>query len=132
LALVAFAKLNEHKPERVDVVGLNGGGAWVAAAAALAGPSIDRVAIDTAGFRFQRLASFDDPAFLPGAVKYGDLPALLALSAPRRLWLAGEKGDSAALARKSYTAAGQPANLVEYNGDAANSASEAVNWLLKE
>ena len=37
--------------------------------------------IDTRGFRFRQLKSFRDPAFLPGAVKYGDLPALLALAA---------------------------------------------------
>ncbi|HVA47202.1 MAG TPA: acetylxylan esterase [Pirellulales bacterium] len=132
LALVAFAKLNEHKPERVDLVGMNGAGPWVAAAAALAGPAIDHVAIDTAGFRFQRLSSFDDPAFLPGAVKYGDIPALLALSAPRPLWLAGEKGEAAALVRKSYAAAGQPAKLVESAGEPSSAVLEAVNWLLKE
>ena len=132
LALVAFARQSEHKPERVDLIGVNGGGTWAAAAASLAGTAVDRVAVDTGGFRFQRLAAFDDAAFLPGAVKYGDLPALLALSAPRPVWLAGEKGDAAAPVRKSYAAAGQPANLVEYQGDAANTIAEAVAWLSKD
>jgi dienelactone hydrolase len=131
LALVSFAQSNEHKPDRFDLVGLNGAGPWVAAAAALAGSAIDRVVIDTAGFRFRGLKSFDDPAFLPGAVKYGDLPSLIALVAPRPLWLAGEKGESATLVRKTYAAAGQPANLTEYPGDEAGEAAEAVSWLLK-
>ena len=131
LALVAFARSSEHKPERVDLVGLNGAGTWVAATAAIAGPAVDRVVVDTAGFRFRGLTSFDDAAFLPGIVKYGDLPAMLALAAPRPLWLAGEKGDGAALVRKSYTANGQAGNLSEYTGDEAHEAMEAVNWLLK-
>lgn len=131
LAVVAFARKGEHKPDRLDLIGVNGAGPLVAAAAALAGTAVDRVALDTAGFRFQRLTAFDDPAFLPGAVKYGDLPATLALSAPRPLWVAGEKGAAAALVRKSYAAAGQGANLVEYQGDAANAIAEAVNWLSK-
>jgi dienelactone hydrolase len=33
LALVAFAQSSEHKPDRIDLVGLDGAGPWVAAAA---------------------------------------------------------------------------------------------------
>ncbi|MGH7139116.1 MAG: acetylxylan esterase, partial [Pirellulales bacterium] len=108
-----------------------GAGPWVAAAAALAGAAVDRVAIDSADFRFTRLTAFDDAAFLPGIVKYGDLPALLALSAPRPLWLSGEKGETPAIVRKAYTAAGQAANLTEYKGDEAGEASAAIEWLLR-
>jgi dienelactone hydrolase len=131
LALVSFAQTNEHKPDRVDLVGLNGAGPWVAAAGAIAGSAVDRLVVDTAGFRFKQLKNFDDAAFLPGVVKYGDLPALLALAAPRPLWLAGETGDSSALVHKSYAAAGQAANLTEFAGGEDNEAAEAVNWLVK-
>lgn len=131
LALVSFARSSEHKPDRIDLVGLDGAGPWVAAAAAVAGSEIDRLVVDTAGFRFQNLKNFDDAAFVPGAVKYGDLPALLALAAPRPLWLAGEKGDSAALVQKSYSAAGQRGNLTEFAGGEESETAEAVNWLLK-
>jgi hypothetical protein len=34
-------------------------------------------------FRFANLKSYRDPDFLPGAVKYGDLPALLKISNAR-------------------------------------------------
>ena len=71
----------------IDLVGLDGGAAWVAAAKAQAGKAVDRVAIDTAGFRFAKAKSIDDPDFWPGAVKYGDLPAVLALDAEGELWL---------------------------------------------
>jgi hypothetical protein len=131
LALVSFARSSEHKPERVDLVGLDGAGPWVSAATAVAGSAIDRLVVDTAGFRFRNLKQFDDAAFLPGAVKYGDLPALLALAAPRPLWLSGETSSSAALIEKSYTAAGQRRNLTEFTGGEENEAAEAVNWLLK-
>jgi hypothetical protein len=46
--------------------------------------------VDTRGFRFASLKSYRAPDFLPGALKYGDLPAILALSAPQPLWLVGE------------------------------------------
>ncbi|HWB07868.1 MAG TPA: acetylxylan esterase [Pirellulales bacterium] len=131
LALVSFARSNENKPDRIDLVGLNGAGPWVAATAALAGSAVDRVVVDTAGFRFRGLTAFDDAAFLPGIVKYGDVPALLALAAPRPLWLAGEKGNSPALVRDAYRAAGQAGNLTEYTGEESRQASEAVSWLLK-
>ncbi|HEX7376073.1 MAG TPA: acetylxylan esterase [Pirellulales bacterium] len=129
LTLISFARHDEHKPERVDLIGLNGAGPWVAAAAAVAGDAVDRVAIDTAGFRFQRLTAFDDAAFLPGIVKYGDLPALLALAAPHRLWIAGEKGQLPEIVRQAYTAAGQPAGANAHQGDEAAAAQAAVDWL---
>jgi hypothetical protein len=129
LTLVAFAQSHENRPERIDLVGLNGAGPWVAATAALAGSAVDRVAVDTAGFRFRGLTSFDDAAFLPGIVKYGDVPALLALAVPHPLWLAGEKGDG--LVRKTYAAAGVTDRLSEYTGNEAGQALETVNWLLK-
>lgn len=131
LALVSFARHSEHKPQRVDLVGLDGAGPWVAAAASVAGDAIDRVAIDTAGFRFAKLTAFDDAAFLPGIVKYGDLPALVALTAPRPLWLAGEKDHLPNIVRQAFSAAGQAANASVYQGDEAGETQAAVDWLLK-
>jgi dienelactone hydrolase len=90
LTLIAYAAGGELGAERIDLVGTNGAGPWAAAALAQAGAAIDSAVIDTGGFRFVNLKSYRDVNFLPGAVKYGDLPALLALSAPRRLAIAGE------------------------------------------
>ncbi len=55
-----------------------------------------------------RAASFRDPDFLPGALKYGDLPAILALSAPHVLWIAGEGDKVPDLVAAAYASAGKP------------------------
>ena len=52
-------------------------------------PPVAGLAIDTQGFRFAQ-TGLHDVNFLPGAVKYGDMPGLLALTAPVPMWLAGE------------------------------------------
>ena len=84
LTLVAFARTYADQRPQVDLVGLGIAGVWAAAARAQAGGAIDRAAIDTDGFRFTSLRSIRDVNFLPGAAKYGDMPAMLALSAPAR------------------------------------------------
>jgi dienelactone hydrolase len=131
LALVAFVKNSERKPDRVDLVGLDGAGPWVAAAAAQSGDAVGRVAVDTGGFRFQSVKTFDDANFLPGSVKYGDLPSLLALAAPHPLWLAGEGNDLPAIVRAAYAAAGKADAVTIDRGERGEAAARAVAWLLK-
>ena len=92
LTLIAFVANDEHGPREITLVGVNGAGPLVAAARAQAGKAVARSFIDTRGFRFVGLASYRDPDFLHGAVKYGDLPAMLSLGSARNLWLAGEGG----------------------------------------
>lgn len=128
LTVVAWVRNDDHSPKRVHLVGVDGAGPLVAAARAIAGSAIDYAALDTAGFRFADLTSYRAPHFLPGAVKYGDLPALLALSAPHPLWLAGEGGKIPDLVRRTYAAAGHADNV---NSSARqNPADTAVDWLL--
>lgn len=78
-------------PESVLLFGLGATNAALACAAcALAAHgSVTGLAVDTEGFRFST-TGIHDPNFVPGAVKYGDIPTLLALTAPTPLWLAGE------------------------------------------
>jgi len=92
LALVAFAgRAAGPGAARVILVGEPGAGHWVAGAVAALQPwaahrsAVDRAVILTDGFRFAQLADAWDRDFLPGAVKYGDLPALLALGLPTPL-----------------------------------------------
>jgi dienelactone hydrolase len=132
LCLISFVKHNEQKPERIDLVGLDGAGAWVAAACAQAGDVVQKVAVDTAGFRFAKLNAFDDANFLPGALKYGDLPALIALAAPHDLWLAGEASEPPAIVKAAYAAAGKADVLHLYGGNENEEAAAAVDWLLKK
>ncbi|MFM8890204.1 MAG: acetylxylan esterase [Planctomycetia bacterium] len=111
LTVVAHTKSLQPGSAGIHLVGTTGAGPWVAAAAALCGPAVDRVAVDTAGFRFERLTDFLDPSFVPGVVKYGDLPAQLALGAPHRLRLAGEAAVPPIVAA-AYAAAGRPDAVV--------------------
>ena len=127
LTLVSFVRGDDHGASKVHVVGLGGAGPWVAAAKFIAGPAIDRTAIDTAGFRFASLTEFDDPQFLPGAVKYGDVAGLLALSAGSEVWLSGEK-ELPKLTAASWKAAAGPA-LTQFNGEASAKGNELVKWL---
>jgi dienelactone hydrolase len=90
LTLVSFVVHDEHAPREVTLVGVNGAGPVVAAARAQAGSAVARTFVDTRGFRFAALKSYRDPDFLPGALKYGDLPAILSLPGST-LWLAGEE-----------------------------------------
>jgi hypothetical protein len=132
LSLISFVKHNEQQPERIDLVGLDGAGAWVAAACAQAGDAVQKAAVDTAGFRFAKLNSFDDANFLPGGVKYGDLPALIALAAPHDLWLAGESAGAPAVVKAAYAAAGKADGIRLYGGNENEEAAAAVDWLLKK
>ena len=129
LTLVAFARGKMVGAEQVDLVGLRGSGHWVAAARAIAGKAIDRAVIDTAGFRFADLTATDDPDFLPGAVKYNDLPGVIALSAPNPLWIVGEHDFSMSLASAAYRAAGQDKNLTIVPDEVREPELEVAKWL---
>ena len=63
---------------------------------------------------------------LPGAVRYGDVPGVLALLAPRPLWLADEPA-----APKVVEAAYKSANAADQLKIVAKSSADAaVDWLI--
>jgi hypothetical protein len=68
---------------KIHLVGFGAAGAWASAAAAQAGDTIHGLAADVRKFRFAELRSIEDPNFLPGAVKYGDVEGLLSLVQPQ-------------------------------------------------
>jgi len=131
LSVVALLEQEAYHVGRIDLVGLGGAGHWVAAARLQAGPAIGRVAIDTAGFRFANVDDLYHVDFLPGAAKYGDLPAVLALGAPGELWLAGEGAEAIAPLRAAYRAAGAEARMAVFPGERGDVESAAVEWLLR-
>jgi hypothetical protein len=98
LTLIAFVANDEHAPKDVTLIGSGGAGPIAAAARTRAGGKVTRTVADTGGFRFAKLASYRHPDFLPGAVKYGDLPALFDASSDRELWVAGEPAPEGARA----------------------------------
>lgn len=124
------AQVEGHqRPSSIGVAGFNGMGPVAAAARAVAGDAIERAAVDTAGFRFGNLLDFRDPQFLPGGAKYLDLPGMLALGAPQRLWLAGES-NVPPLVADAYKAGGDGDRLTVYSGDSTHSETAAAKWLV--
>ena len=111
---------------RVSLVGLGPvAGPLVAAARAQVDEPV-RAAVATGGFRFESVERFDDPMFLPGAVKYLDLPALVALGSGGELWLAGEGDAPPELVARAHDAdAAGP--LTVHSGE--GTAREAVDWI---
>jgi dienelactone hydrolase len=108
-------------------------GPIAAAAAAVAAGDltrnrIDRLAVSTAGFRFDQITAFDDPMMLPGAVRYGDVPFLLGLCAPQKMWLAGEGDTLPALTGRCYAAAAaDPPEL--FTGSSTAGPLAAARWI---
>jgi hypothetical protein len=115
---------NAHgrRNEVLDLIALDETTAPIALAARVAaGDAIRNLAVNTDGFRFAKLTDFRHPSFIPGAVKYGDVPGLVALNAPNATWVSGEKQLS-------------PANSFHRPGllklTRKGSAQDAVDWLL--
>lgn len=94
MAAVAAVKTGDAQTRatKIILIGSDGAGVVAAAAAAQLKDLLAGAVIDTEGFRF---ASLDDPwhpQFVPGAVKYGDVPALLRLSQSLQPTILGEGG----------------------------------------
>jgi len=136
LSIVSFLRHAKEGPcpnpklKTIAIAGWHGTGPIVAAAGGLAGDAIDRTAIDTQGFRFGQVLDYRDPMFLPGGAKYLDLPGLIALQAPRPLWLAGESHTPATITA-AYQATSQANGLVTFTGEAEKQQAAASEWLLK-
>ncbi len=113
----------------MELLALDGAGPWAAAARAQSADAVVRAAIDTAGFRFGKLASMSDVSFLPGGAKYGDLPGMLALGTPGELWLAGEGDEVPRLVQAAYDAAGAGDKVTPYGGSDDAKAAAAIEWL---
>jgi hypothetical protein len=127
LTLIRFVQTDQHEAKQIHLVGLGKSAGPIAAAArAQAGDAIAKAAINADGFRFELLEKVTDPMFLPGAVRYGDIPALLALNAPGRLWVVGDDAELKA-AKDAYAAAGKADQLTV--APKAGDADGAVEWL---
>jgi len=126
LTVTAWINGDEHSPKALHAVGVNGGGPLLAAARVIAGDQLTNVAVVTDGFRFGGLARWQDAQFVPGAVKYGDLPGLLSLSSPNPLWVGGEAESP--LIVGAYPS---PSDLT-FSRETGSMTSDAVSWLLQQ
>jgi hypothetical protein len=132
LSVLSLASHQDPKPKQIDLVGLAGAGHWAVAACTQARDVVDNLAVDTQGFRFAKIRSLRDPDFAPGLAKYGDLPGLLALAAPTKLWLAGEGTTVPNIVEATYHASGAGPNVTTWQGDAQHAPRNAVDWLLEQ
>ncbi|MCA8998122.1 MAG: acetylxylan esterase [Planctomycetaceae bacterium] len=80
LTLLAWIHNGEHEIAKLTLVGTEGAAPIALAAAAISTDGIQQVAVDLDQFRFTQLDSYRHEHFLPGIVKYGDIPGLVALA----------------------------------------------------
>ena len=124
LTNIAMIRDNDkYRTETLVVAGVDGAGPIAAAAVSLAKSKVNQLYVDTQGFRFAKLTSVWDTNFVPGAVKYGDLPALLSLCAPVKTYVVNETKESIAPAVTTFAV--DKASL-EVAGAAADSGTEAI------
>lgn len=103
---------------QVQLIGIGKiAGPIAAAARSQAGDAVDQAWIGTDGFRFESLTAHDDPMFVPGAVKYGDVGGLISLSAPATVHVFGLRQSE--LPARVYEAAGAAEAISLVRSDAA-------------
>jgi hypothetical protein len=103
----ALGRLSGPGERKFVLIGLGrAGSAAAAAAAAMSDNKVQALVVDTGGFRFQKMNDIRDPLLFPAGAKYGDLPGLLALGAPRKLYLTGEGTIAPDLITAAYETAG--------------------------
>ena len=123
LAVIGHA--NNQKDASACLLCTDGSASWaVGAASAVASGSLNRVLVDTQGFRFSDVETYADADFLPGAAKYGDLPALLAFC-DGDVTVSGE--DDLERANQIRSALGKPGLKVS-----SKPVADQLNWLLAD
>jgi hypothetical protein len=112
---------------RPHLLGIDQAGPWVLLARPLCGDTVERTAADCAHFRFDKVHATDDAMMLPGALKYGGLPAFVALTAPAELFVHndGDTGIEEWL-ESAYQAADRARRLSEKATE-----EKTIDWLLR-
>lgn len=131
LTMTSALRHFQGSPHDVHLVAGEGGGPWALAARAIAGKNVQSAVVDTQGFRFEDLGSWRDPDFLPGAVRYRDLPGLVALSAPLPLAVIGEEADTMSLAESTYDALDATDQFALLGEQEETTLSRMVTWFLE-
>ncbi len=115
-------------PDNVRLLCTAGSAAWAAPAAASGGAKLVRVVLDADGFRYGQIESYRDASFVPGAVKYGDLPVLLALRSPHPLMVI-DNHELPDIVTKAYAAANASERVAHSKSRGID--ETAINWLLE-
>lgn len=128
--LTALVALRQHLGEdaRLNLYGAGPAAVWAAAARSQAGNLVSRMALDTQGFRLGEIRDLYDAHFWPGAAKYGDLPSLIAHSAPQATRIAGESQEALKIITAAYESAGAKS---AFSTARQADAQSAIDWLLE-
>jgi len=129
LTTVAFAK-NYEKVKTVHLAGFEKAGPWVLLARGLCDEAVARTAADFNGFRFDKVRTTTDEMMLPGALKYGGLPALAALAAPGELFVHNYRGTGSGQWLKAVYAAAGAKDKHQRSSEKATD-EKIVEWLLR-
>ena len=105
IAAVQTHLLGDKATSPLALLGGEGSAAWSVPAAAIAGSTLSHATLITNGFRFGDIRDYKDEYFVPGSVKYGDVPSLLALRAPHATTIIGET-ESLPVVVNAYQASG--------------------------
>jgi dienelactone hydrolase len=129
LTAVAHARGHE-KAKTVSLAGFEKAGPWALLARGLCGDAVARTAADCDDFRFEKVRRTDDEMMLPGALKYGGLPALAALVAPGELYVHNHRGTGfGQWAKPVYQAAGA-ADKLRHSAE-KQPAEKVAEWLVR-
>src|SRR5262249_27734684 len=118
------------KVKAVHLVGWGEMGPAAILAKALAGDAVAKTAADMNQFRVEAVKGTADPMMLPGAVKYGGLPALLGLCAPGEVLAHNHKGTASGnLSKAAYNAAGAADKLTRVSDKLDD--LKVIEWLVR-
>ena len=124
LTVIAHAT-KQH--EQVCLLSTGGAALWTVPAAAVAGETVSRCLVEDRGVRFADVDSFRHANFVPGAVKYGDLPVLMALRAPHPLMIVGDRKLPEVVRRTFEAAKAEDALRFELS----DITGEQLSWLFQ-
>ncbi|HKI31048.1 MAG TPA: hypothetical protein VKA46_04225 [Gemmataceae bacterium] len=116
--------------KKVHLIGFDKAGPWVLLARGLCGDAVVRTAADVDGFRFENVGTLYNEMMLPGAVKYGGLPAFIALTAPGELYLHNHRGTGVGQWVKAAYDAAKAKDRVERSGEKVE-AVKVAEWLVR-
>jgi hypothetical protein len=129
LTAVGFAR-GQKGVKKTHLLGRGKAGPWALLARGLAGDAVARTAADADQFRFEKVRAVSDEMMLPGALKYGGLPALAALAAPAELLVHNASGTGTGRGVKAaYKAAGAEEQFT-HHGEKVEEA-KVVAWLMR-
>jgi dienelactone hydrolase len=130
LTAVAFASSQVGGVKAVHLMGNGKAGPWVLLARGLCGDAVARTAADVDRYRFDSVRRTSDEMMMPGALKYGGLPALASLAAPGELFVHNLQGSgSGRWLKAAYKAAGADDKLTRSGTPVP--AEKVAAWLLR-